>query len=70
MTFDLEKFADNVFYYRNNIKKVSREEAQNQSEVSEMSIRNIENQVYKEPKIQTVLKLCKWMNQDINDFIK
>lgn len=70
MIFDLEKFADNVFYYRNNIKKVSREEAQNQSEVSEMSIRNIENQVYKEPKIKTVLKLCKWMNQDIKNYIR
>ena len=70
MTFDLEKFADNVFYYRNNIKKVSREEAQNQSEVSEMSIRNIENQVYKEPKIQTVLKLCKWMDHDIKNYIR
>ena len=70
MTFDLEKFADNVFYYRNNIKKVSREEAQNQSEVSEMSIRNIENQVYKEPKIQTVLKLCKWMETDIKNYIR
>lgn len=70
MVFDKQKFCDDIFFHRRNIKMVTADSAAKDLKISPNTVLLLERNNVNDIKISTVVSCCVWMGKSINEYIK